>query len=263
VDRLPDPDGSCHIASITFSRRAPLHHDVDLAAAIARRRTDRRRYSSWPVPEAHLVALIRSAAAEGVVVERVSMSSVFRKAAAKAAEIHAHDSRYQAELAAWNTDDRSTDGIPSANVPSAHLSSPLGSMSLPNRSFPRRNLERAPLAGPSEDAGTLLLVGTPGDDRASRIRAGEATGDVLLEATAMGLATSVYTEPLESAESRRSIQQQVSTTHCFPQVIVRTGWAPVDAPPIPPTPRRPLGDVLQNVVVDPPRSSPDSTTASL
>lgn len=262
VERLPDADDIHHVASMTFRHRSPLHHQVELATAIARRRTDRRRYSSWPVPEAHLMALVRSAASEGIVVERMNMSSVFRHAASTATEIHNRDSRYRAELAAWNCDENATGGIPAANVPAEHASASPVSASMPNRAFPRHDLVEPSFVRPSEDSSAVLLVGTPGDDRASQIRAGEATGDILLEATTMGLATSVYTEALEPAETRRAIQRQVSTTHCFPQVIIRTGWAPVDAPPIPPTPRRPLDDVLRNVSVDPSRSSPDSTPAS-
>lgn len=262
VERLPDPADIHHVASLTFARRAPLHHEIELADAIARRRTDRRRYSSWPVPEAHLAALVRSAAREGIVVERTGMSSVFRKAALTATEIHNRDSRYRAELAAWNCDENATGGIPAANVPAEYAAASTVSASMPNRAFPHHDLEQTSFVRPSDDSSAVLLVSTPGDDHASQIRAGEATGDILLEATTMGLATSVYTEALEPAESRRVIQRQVSTTHCYPQVIVRAGWAPVNAPPIPPTPRRPLDDVLRIAKDAPSRSSSDSTTAS-
>ena len=50
VDRVPNPAEPGHLASIELQRRTPAEVDVALAAAIPRRRTDRRYFSSWPVP---------------------------------------------------------------------------------------------------------------------------------------------------------------------------------------------------------------------
>lgn len=246
VHRLPSSDDPYHVASIRVRAQSPLEHAVALAAAIPLRRSDRRWYSSWPVPAAHLAALTRAAASEGVVVERAPMSAFFRRAAVTAAEAHSHDSHYQAELAAWSGDDCAVDGVPSANVPAAESPSP-AHVPMPNRTFPTSGLGQTRHADPSDDAGTLLVFGTPGDDRASQIRAGEAAGNVLLEATMMGLATCTFTEPLELDDTRDLVRQRVSTTQCFPQLIVRTGWAPVGAEPVPPTPRRPLSAVLEGL----------------
>ena len=50
VHRLPDPADPDHLATIEAFRQAPGELDVMLAAAIARRRTDRRTYAAGPVP---------------------------------------------------------------------------------------------------------------------------------------------------------------------------------------------------------------------
>ncbi|HET9876484.1 MAG TPA: NAD(P)H nitroreductase, partial [Mycobacterium sp.] len=49
VRRLPDPSDANHLATIEVCRREAEQVDVTLAAAIPRRRTDRRHYSRWPV----------------------------------------------------------------------------------------------------------------------------------------------------------------------------------------------------------------------
>jgi nitroreductase len=66
---------------------------------------------------------------------------------------------------------------------------------------------------------------------------------VLLSATAMGLATCPVTEPLEIPETRDAVRADVFGTSGYPQMMVRVGWAAVNADPLPPTPRRPLPEV--------------------
>ena len=51
IHRLPNRDNPTHIAAVEVYRHSPSDVDVTLAAAIPRRRTDRRRYSSWTVPD--------------------------------------------------------------------------------------------------------------------------------------------------------------------------------------------------------------------
>ena len=49
VSRFPDPQDPRHLATIEVAPHTPDQADITLAAAIPRRRTDRRSYSSWPV----------------------------------------------------------------------------------------------------------------------------------------------------------------------------------------------------------------------
>ena len=84
--------------------------------------------------------------------------------------------------------------------------------------------------------GTGVVV-QRGEDRGRR---GEATSLVLLSATALGLASCPITEPLEITETRDAVQIEVFGISGFPQMLLRVGWAPVNADPLPATPRRPL-----------------------
>jgi nitroreductase len=105
-------------------------------------------------------------------------------------------------------------------------------------------LAQSPDAAAVDDNGVLLALGTATDDALARLRAGEATSLVLLTATALGLASCPVTEPLEITATRDSIQSDVFGISGFPQMLLRIGWAPVNADPLPSTPRRPLNEVV-------------------
>jgi len=88
-----------------------------------------------------------------------------------------------------------------------------------------------------------LALGTEDDTSLARLRAGEATSVVLLTATALGLSSCPVTEPLEIAETREAVRNDVLGDGGYPQMLLRVGWAPVNADPLPSTPRRPLAEV--------------------
>ena len=48
------------------------------------------------------------------------------------------------------------------------------------------------------------------------------------------------TDPLEIVETRDASTERVFGVSGFPQMLLRVGWAPVNAEPLPATPRRPL-----------------------
>ncbi|WP_460700805.1 nitroreductase family protein [Nocardia thraciensis] len=97
------------------------------------------------------------------------------------------------------------------------------------------------------DAGAadrMLLLSTSGDDRISRLRAGEATSAVLLAATTLGLASCPLTEPLEVPGTRKRLGTDILGDSGSPQMIIRIGWAATSSDPLPHTPRRAVGDVV-------------------
>jgi nitroreductase len=100
-----------------------------------------------------------------------------------------------------------------------------------------------PDSRPGADNAVMVALGTENDDDLARLRAGEATSLVLLSATAMGLASCLVTEPLEVDENREAVRAEVFGSSGHPQMLVRVGWAPVNADPLPATPRRPLPEV--------------------
>ena len=94
-----------------------------------------------------------------------------------------------------------------------------------------------------DDAGVVLVLATATDDPIALLNAGEATGTVLLTATALGLASCPLTEPLEVATTRAEVRQKLLGGEGFPQMLLRIGWAAINADPLPATPRQPLSEV--------------------
>lgn len=66
---------------------------------------------------------------------------------------------------------------------------------------------------------------------------------MLLTATALGLASCPLTEPLELADTRDEVRTKLLDGDGFPQMLLRIGWAALNADPLPATPRRPLSEV--------------------
>ncbi|MHA0289821.1 nitroreductase family protein [Mycobacterium sp. C3-094] len=97
-----------------------------------------------------------------------------------------------------------------------------------------------PTATPAD--GALLVLGTEDDSDAARLRAGEVASRVLLSATALGLATCPLTEPLRSARDRVAVACEVFDGTRHPQMLIRIGTPPPDAPDVPPVARRPLAE---------------------
>ena len=52
------------------------------------------------------------------------------------------------------------------------------------------------------------------------------------------------TEPLQILETRDEVRATVFGDTGFPQMLLRVGWAPINADPLPSTPRRPLSEIV-------------------
>jgi nitroreductase len=240
VHRFPDSDDVDHVAVIELHRYPAAEVDVTLAAAIPRRRTDRRNYSSWPVPRGDLALMGARAARAGVTMRRVEALTDFAELVRRAASQHAADFEYLTELATWSGRYGSKAGVPARNTPKA---GPAGSF--PGRIFAGPALALTSENRSDDDNAVVVALGTTDDDELAHLRAGEATSVVLLTATALGLASCPVTEPLEVVETRESARATMFPGGGFPQMLLRIGWAPVNAEPLPSTPRRDLSDVVE------------------
>lgn len=239
VHRLPDPLQPAHLAAIELHRHTATELDVVLAAAIPRRRTDRRLYSWWPVPAADITLMGSRAARAGVMLRQVEALPKLQGVVAEAAWRHALDEDYLTELATWSGRYGAVSGVPARNTPPSDPLSPI-----PGRVFAGPALAQPADADAIDDSAVVLALGTEDDSSLARLRAGEATSLVLLTATALGLSSCPITEPLELPETREAVQSDVFGDSGYPQMMLRVGWAPVNADPLPATPRRPLSEVV-------------------
>lgn len=237
--RLPNPADSSHLASIRVHRQEPAELDVLLAAAIPRRRTDRRLYSYWPVPRADIATIGIRVARMGVQMRRVEMSTELKAIVAESVWNHAHDDGYLDELTMWSGRHASRAGVPARSIPNPHPGA-----ALPSRIFAGAALDQPPDTPAEHDHAVVLALGTGGDDAVSRLRAGEAASIALLTSTALGLSSCPITEPLEIADTRAAVRSEVFGGVEYPQMMLRVGWAPVGADPLPATPRRRIEDVV-------------------
>jgi nitroreductase len=239
VTRLPNPADPNHLAAIELSRSTADSLDIALAAAIPRRRTDRRTYSSWPVPVGDIALMAARAARNGVALCQVEDTDKLHQIVAQSVWDHMnHD--YLVELTAWSGRYASVAGVPARNTPKSNPTA-----KIPGRFFAGPALAMPSGAAPADDNAVVVALGTRTDDRLAQLRAGEATSVVLLTATSMGLACCPVTEPLEVAETREMVRTEIFGGGSYPQMLLRVGWAPINADPLPATPRRELSDFVE------------------
>jgi nitroreductase len=226
VERLPDTAEPEHLAALELYRHPVSALDVALATAIPRRRSDWRPYSSWPVSTADMALIGARAARAGVMTRRVESLPEVQHVVAQAVWRHAAEYDHVAESAT----------VSRRYAAVTHVVAPPFADSAPAQPTGTK---------PTGDNAVVLALGTTDDSRLACLRAGEATSLVLLSATAQGLASCPVAEPLETAEGRETLHASLSGLVGVPQMLLRIGWPPVDADPLPSPPRRPLADVSE------------------
>jgi hypothetical protein len=242
VHRLPDPAQPTHLAAVETHSGRPSPDDLALARAIENRRSDRRVFSSWPVPLEMLTRLVGTAADEGAplkILDRESDRYAVARLIEHAAVEQALAPDMAQETAEWTGRSQGArEGVPAANVPAE----PAGAV--PVRHFAGGEQPQSLLGRDESDGTVLALLSTPGDGAVDQLRAGEALSAVLLRATHFGLATDPISQPLEVPATRAQLQSAVLGGAGAPQVLLRLGWAPMSTIPVPQTGRRPLADTI-------------------
>ena len=241
VHHLPNPD---HLAAVETVAHLSSGEDITLAGTILRRRTDRRRFTSWEVPAEHLDLMVRRAGQAGALLVPVTDRATrwqLTRAIEASARRQAEDPGYGLELAAWSRSSfAAQDGVLTASGPPG----PTWHDDTAMRAFPGGSLSDAPTGRDEQDGGKLLVLATLEDDPVSVLRAGEAASAALLAATDLGLATCLLSQPLEITETRATIRDQVLDGSAHPHLILRVGWAPTSAPPLPHSPVRRTEDTV-------------------
>ena len=235
VTLLPDPLQPVLLATVRLAGPYQAQSaETELYAAIPRRHTNRLPFSDRPVPPAVRAELVEAAKVEGAILHVLDHDEAVRvlRLVRDAEREQLADPAYRAELARWAGGARDRDGIPdSALGPRA------ADAAAPVRDFTAGRPGPRGYAWFEKDP-QLAVLSVPAGDQASWLRAGQALQRVLLTATARGIAASPLTQPLETADAW--LVRDPRSGHEQPQMILRIGYGL----PVPPTPRRPVSQVL-------------------
>jgi nitroreductase len=235
---LPDPAAPDLAATVQIDHPATGSSAAEtLITAIPRRHTNRRPFADKPVPHGTLEELAGAATAEAatLLVADLALRTAILSLARTAENRLRTNPRYRAELAAWTTPGGlgRRDGVPrqAFGPRDPHETVPLRDFAL-GHGFPTANVA-------FEQDPTLILLFTDGDTPADWLRAGSALQRVLLTGTQRGLAATPLSQLLEIPRLRALLTD--SLTGQIAQTILRIGYATT---PTPPTPRRPISEVI-------------------
>jgi hypothetical protein len=240
VTRFPDGPGSTRLASLELT---PAHVGDDageVLLSVRERCTDRRRFTSWPVPEEMLREFARTAGVWGVhAVPIVDVSDRFRldRLVERARDQQSRDRRVAGEQMVW-VDHGPHDGIPSTVLPADDPSTSIATATRFGTGLlddPTPELE-------SSD-GVVLLCGYA-DLPEDWLRTGEALSALWLRATLDGLSVVPLSQVIEVEATRSSLQHEVLGGLAVPNLLVRLGWQALSRSQLTRTGRRPVDDVL-------------------
>lgn len=242
VEHLPDPGKPDLVARMSF--RAGRRHDGDerYLEAIRERCTDRRRFTSWPVPHERLLDLAEAGRRWGASIVPVTDTALrFRVEMLIDEAVHTqlHDEAVVAEEQLW-LDRGRHDGMPRAVVP------PLTGLDGERRA---RLAAQAVAEPPSRRLGEatdgLLAVCTTDDGPLAWLHAGETLSAVWLRATLTGLSLVPLSQVVEVPATRSELDTLVLRGNGHTQVLARIGWQEIGRGSLRRTPRRRLQDVLR------------------
>jgi hypothetical protein len=240
VIRFPEPSEPDLLARLELTPAPPPSDAAAMIDVIDQRCTDRRRFTSWPVPDERLVQLARVATQAGTravpltdVSERFRAERLILEATARHRSHHA----IMVEQQAWR--DRSpVDGIPSTVVPRR-----AGSSTTSDR-FTDGDLEDMG-ERPVEGSDGLVVIFDTRDDPPAWLQAGEGLSAMWLRASAGGLSVVPLSQVVEIPESRSAFQLEVLGGLAYPHILARIGWQAIGRSDLTRTPRRPVEDVLE------------------
>lgn len=240
----PSRSGALAVVSLGEPRRVDPT-DRRLFEAMAARVTNRHRFARRAVPEPIIRRAIQRAAARGgrVVVARDPIDrAVLADFVAEADRIQMASLSFRKELAHWlrPLGMASADGIPFRAGKGPIVLKPVAPLVV--RSFDIGKGLAAADRRLASGSPILATLWTPTDDRAGWVAAGRSLARVLLSLAADGVATSFLNQAIEVESIRGQLRDLYQRRGDYPQMVVRAGYGP---PPGPPTPRRPVSEVLR------------------
>jgi hypothetical protein len=243
VTRMPDPADPDLLAVVELGeQRLPTREQRQLLEALETRQTDRRRFTTWPVPEERLDDLAEIAERWGARVLPLTGNAAratVERLIDRARDVQSHDAACVAEQRTWIARG-SGEGIPAETLPE---------QSRPSERQDRfsRRTGPEPVDNRVEHADQVLVICTARDDAASWLDAGETLSALWLRATLAGFSLVPLSQVVEVDETRLALQEKVFFGMAEVQLLARIGWLEISRPPLPRTPRRPLAEVLESV----------------
>ncbi|TCN42229.1 hypothetical protein EV644_104611 [Kribbella orskensis] len=208
-----------------------------LAPYLQVRRTNRQPYQDRRVPDEVRRLLDVSSRLEGTELQWIGDRARLKWLYLATNDADLEDDRNAArseERRLWVGGDRTADGIPSTAL-GPRATSP----DSPARDMAAMPADSGRPMATFEQEPQLAILATRRDGPAEWLRAGQAMQRVLLEATANGLSTSLLNQAIEHDTLRWLVHDPLGSW-TRPQAVIRFGYGP----PVPPTPRRPISDVL-------------------
>jgi len=237
VTLRPDVHDADCLAGVALQHAPPHAADAALFAAVAQRRTYRKRFAARAVPLDVVGILATAAQREGAWLQVLAREAARKAAAALVAEGDAlqwADPRWRRELAAWMHPRRRGDGLalPALALPLAHAVV---------RTFDMGHGVGAKDQQLADESPLLVVIGTAGDRERDWLAAGQALQHVLLVACMQRLQASYLNQPVQVAALRPRLQQLLEHPG-HAQLLLRIGY-PTEA--LPPTPRRAVAEVIE------------------
>ena len=236
VTRHPGGTDPTLVASLVF--RLGAAPDVDFQRLIEERCTDRRRFTSWPVPDGRLQQLAAVANEWGVralPLTDVSDRSTVERLVGRALECQSTDRGISIEQREW-VDHSRQDGVPSTVLPDTEATEgERGRFGVGSVQDSTREIE---------GSDGLIVISSAHDDKDSWLRAGEALSALWLAAVQDGLSIVPLSQVVEVDETRVALQNEVLGGIARPLILVRVGWQSISRCELPRTSRRPLGAIL-------------------
>lgn len=244
VDEFPFPDDEDLLARVTLCTglQSDIPNAASLDAVIDKRRTYRKRFLDEAVDQTTIDSLVLAAECEQCLASPIAGPTQRERAAeliAEADETLWNDATWRREISSWMHPQRKNEGflIPGLSQRAAQIVVRSFDLGSGVAARDQQILEGTPL---------LLVIGTPADEVADWLRAGQALERILLTACAAGLQASFLNQPIH-VDRLRTRLRDLAPRALVPQVLLRLGKpAEVLAPVV----RRPLTDVSGGVLIE-------------
>ena len=239
--RFPDASDPDHLATLTLASGSRTPRALAELHALEQRRTDRRRFTSWPIPDERLAKLAAAVEHHDVhVLPLTDVSVRFRVELliSRAMTLQDGDEALAEEQRRWidHSALRRRPVRPRARRRRLPEPPPVALLAAARARTRGTSSWRAPTAcWRSAPRRTTA----PGGWRPARRSAA-----LWLHATTDGLSVVPLSQVIEVAETRVALRHEVFGGLVSPQILLRIGWQEIARSELEPTPRRPVEDVL-------------------